>query len=77
MCEKVIRLLYCSTIVTCQSLGLLSAIQHDNHRGVPIQVILFELQELMYHSAGKHDRGPLFFTLFSFRLIRSCSTGSI
>ena len=30
-----------------------------------------------YHSAGKHDRGPLFFTLFSFRLIRSRSTGSI
>ena len=29
------------------------------------------------HSAGKHDRGPLFFTLFSFRLIRSRSTGSI
>ena len=26
-----------------------------------------------YHSAGKHDRGPLFFTLFSFRLIRSRS----
>ena len=22
-----------------------------------------------HHSAGKHDRGPLFFTLFSFRLI--------
>ena len=31
----------------------------------------------MYHSAGKHDRGPLFFKLFSFRLIRSRSTGSI
>ena len=30
-----------------------------------------------YHSAGKHDRGPLFFTLFSFRLIRSLSAGSI
>ena len=30
-----------------------------------------------YHSAGKHDRGPLFFTLFSFRLIRSRLTGSI
>ena len=29
------------------------------------------------HSAGKHDRGPLFFTLFSFRLIRSRLTGSI
>ena len=29
------------------------------------------------HSAGKHDRGPLFFTLFLFRLIRSRSTGSI
>ena len=32
---------------------------------------------LLYHSAGKHDRGPLFFTLFLFRLIRSRSTGSI
>ena len=31
----------------------------------------------IYHSAGKHDRGPLFFTLFSFRLIRSRLTGSI
>ena len=31
----------------------------------------------MNHSAGKHDRGPLFFTLFSFRLVRSRSTGSI
>ena len=29
------------------------------------------------HSAGKHDRGPFFYTLFSFRLIRSRSTGSI
>ena len=25
---------------------------------------------VLNHSAGKHDRGPLFFTLFSFRLIR-------
>ena len=32
---------------------------------------------MQYHSAGKHDRGPLFFTLFSFRIIRSRSTGSI
>ena len=32
---------------------------------------------IFYHSAGKHDRGPLFFTLFSFRLIRSRLTGSI
>ena len=31
----------------------------------------------IYHSAGKHDRGPLFFTKFSFRLIRSRLTGSI
>ena len=31
----------------------------------------------MNHSAGKHDRGPLFFTFFSFRLIRSRSTGLI
>ena len=30
-----------------------------------------------FHSAGKHDRGPLFFTLFSLRLIRSRSAGSI
>ena len=30
-----------------------------------------------FHSAGKHDRGPLLFTLFSFRLIRSRSAGSI
>ena len=32
---------------------------------------------IVYHSAGKHDRGPLFFTLFSFRLLRSRSAGSI
>ena len=30
-----------------------------------------------YHSAGKHDRGPLFFALVSFRLIRSRLAGSI
>ena len=32
---------------------------------------------IIYHSAGKHDHGPLFFTLCSFRLIRSRSAGSI
>ena len=35
------------------------------------------LRGYIYHSAGKHDRGPSFFTLFSFRLIRSLSAGSI
>ena len=34
------------------------------------------MNEVTNHSAGKHDRGPLFFTLFSFRLIRSRSAGS-
>ena len=39
--------------------------------------IHFVLGQINNHSAGKHDRGPSFFTLFSFRLIRSRSTGSI
>ena len=36
-----------------------------------------DFKYLLNHSAGKHDRGPLFFTLFSFRIFRSRSTGSI
>ena len=39
--------------------------------------VLIHYGTLYHHSAGKHDRGPLLFTLFSFRLIRSRSTGSI
>ena len=38
---------------------------------------LYIIEHFRDHSAGKHDRGPLFFTLFLFRLIRSRSTGSI
>ena len=44
----------------------------------PIIVAIVALSIMaVHHSAGKHDRGPLFFTLFSFILIRSRSTGSI
>ena len=42
-----------------------------------LKIIKFIKIIMFYHSAGKHDRGPLFFTLFSFRLISSRSTGSI
>ena len=42
-----------------------------------IQILCDQRPANYYHSAGKHDRGPLFFTLFSFRLIRIRSAGSI
>ena len=35
------------------------------------------IPNMLNQSAGKHDRGPLFFALFSFRLIRSRFAGSI
>ena len=48
-------------------------------RSDPVRKIINIAQKTRQHchSAGKHDRGPLFFTSFSFRLIRSRSTGSI